>query len=135
MTDAMRVDVSDLQGLVNDLRLLDAKANKKITAASHQAAQGMVNAARANASWSTGIPPTIRATGSARALKLTAGRNTGRVQYAKVFEFGGRHPLFGNRDHWYPQAKRPYLIPARDAHSEQFAGALADAIVAVLEAH
>lgn len=39
---------------------------------------------------------------------------------ARPNEFGGRHPLFGNRNHWYPTPKQPFLFPAVEAHSREF---------------
>ncbi len=31
---------------------------------------------------------------------------------AAPFEFAERHPLFGDREHWYPQPHRPYMDEA-----------------------
>ena len=31
---------------------------------------------------------------------------------APAFEYGERHPLFGNRDHWYKQPTRAYMTIA-----------------------
>ena len=31
---------------------------------------------------------------------------------ARAFEYGERHPLFGNRNHWYPTEHKPFMETA-----------------------
>lgn len=38
-----------------------------------------------------------------------------KAPHARIVELGGRHPLWGNRSHWYPQKARPHMRPAFDA--------------------
>lgn len=38
------------------------------------------------------------------------------VPDAKLWEWGGRHPVYGNMDTWVYQSARPYVGPAVDAH-------------------
>jgi hypothetical protein len=48
---------------------------------------------------------------------------------AAPFEFGERHPLFGNRRHWYPQPRRSYMSNAASSSKvkEKAAEAYAEA--------
>ena len=41
-----------------------------------------------------------------------------RLPYAAIHEFGGRHPLFGDRGNWYRQRPRPFLFPAARANAD-----------------
>lgn len=45
----------------------------------------------------------------------------------KLWEFSGRHPVFGN-DWWVFQPARPYLGPAVEAHAEEAAQAIGKAL-------
>lgn len=38
---------------------------------------------------------------------------------ARIVHFGGRHPLFGDRDHWYAQKPRPFISQALAGRTEQ----------------
>ena len=35
---------------------------------------------------------------------------------ARIIHFGGRHPLFGNRDHWYEQKANPFMARALERY-------------------
>lgn len=49
---------------------------------------------------------------------------------AAPFEYAKNHPLFGDREHWYKQPFRPYMLEARDREmpeiEEEMARALED---------
>lgn len=49
----------------------------------------------------------------------------------RPWHFGGRHPLFGNRKHWYPMPRKPFMFEAVDAHRAKF---FAEAETAIEEA-
>ena len=42
-----------------------------------------------------------------------------KAPHAKIFEFGGRHPVFGHRDRWVYQPAKPHIFPAV-RENEQF---------------
>jgi HK97 gp10 family phage protein len=59
-----------------------------------------------------------------RKTKIRIGR--GRVEirssapHARISEFGGRHPLWGDRDKWVEQKAQPAIFPAAAAGRQQF---------------
>lgn len=111
----------DVPELIRDLRKVPKDARKGLRVEIRQKGQGVLRLGRSNASWSTRIP---------RATKLSVrfGKNgpgvsivtSGqRAPHAALYENNGRpgsfrHPLYGNRSHWYSQPARPYLGPAMD---------------------
>lgn len=50
------------------------------------------------------------------------------ARHAGLFEFGGRHPVFGNRDVWVDQPARPFLRPAVEAHRDAAVQAVEEAL-------
>lgn len=42
------------------------------------------------------------------------------VRYARISEFGGRHPLWGDRDHWVAQPATPAIWPAVQQNRSDF---------------
>lgn len=57
----------------------------------------------------------IRASGSTVTIYST--KKSG----ARTINYGGRHPLFGDRDHWYPQKPTLFLQRAVDRHGAEIA--------------
>jgi hypothetical protein len=47
---------------------------------------------------------------------------------AGVVHWGGRHPLFGNRDRWYAQRAQPFVSRAIQHQESQIVNAVGDAI-------
>lgn len=161
MADAMRVDIADLKALVRDMRTVDKKAGltigkamreaaKPIAAQAQQAApavhvsagKGAVRGARrtTRGNGTQAVVPVVKATGGVKGLTLKASTPGSPVRSAAwAFEFGRnhggsfRHPLFGNREHWYAQVKRPYMTPARDMHVERLAEAISEAVKTTIE--
>ena len=88
-----------------------------------------------------GVKPVVKAGGSVKAgFWLQAGSSASVYRSAAMaFEHGRgssgtfRHPLFGDKRHWYPQTARPYMTPARDSHAEAFAERLADTLKTTIE--
>lgn len=95
--------------------------------------------AQSRASWSHRIP-------GAMSVKGTTDTTRGRVgvqlrvsvaaaPHARAYEglTGGnsfRHPLYGNREHWFTQRARPYAMPAVLAKGDAVGKALLDAFEA-----
>lgn len=94
--------------------------------------------AKANASWSTRIPAATRLqvslSKSSAGIALVV--NSKRAPHARYYENDGkpgtfRHPLFGNRKHWFTQAARPFLLPAArpwDRQIDQEIGEVVDSV-------
>lgn len=99
--------------------------------------------AQSRASWSSRIPGAI----SVRAVTdTTRGRvgvqlrvSVAAAPHARAYEGLAnsrsradffRHPLFGDRDHWYSQKTRPYALPAVQAKGDDVGKALLDAFEA-----
>jgi len=38
-----------------------------------------------------------------------------KAPHARIFEFGGRHPVYGNRNNWVNQPAKPHIFPAVNA--------------------
>lgn len=77
-------------------------------------AKVVATAAKANASFSKKIPPTIGVTATAKFAGIRV-----KGQPGPLFERGSqgnpgeiRHPLFGNYDFWYSQPTHPFVAPA-----------------------
>lgn len=97
-----------------------------IRAAEIYADQAKRNAAR----YSRRIPAATHVEGSAEqvAYVVTDGNA---APNAAPFEFGERHPLFGNRGHWYKQPTRAYMSNAANSKTTQAAAAEAYATAEV----
>lgn len=91
-----------------------------------QAADEVAKGIRERASmFSKKIPPSVR---------VSQGDNTSAVVFtdapnARPIELGLRHPLFGNRDYWYPSKHVKFMEEGADAS----AGKAADAIAKVID--
>ncbi len=124
------IDLSDLKKLIRDLRVLDKTAGRRVARAMKVASQFVADDAKRRAAWSTRIPATVKVSSTQKAIKLRAGG--AKAPHADVYEFGGRHPLFGDRSRWYPVDARKYMADARDANIDKLANdllkAVADAI-------
>ena len=80
------------------------------------AAAVIADTARAMAGWSVQIPPSIStAVGDTTAVIAAGAPN------ARPAEYGLAHPLFGDREHWYPASGklRPFLSPAAIASGDE----------------
>jgi hypothetical protein len=82
--------------------------------------------ARGNAGFSTRIPASIRVGGGRSGIVVRAG--SVKAPHAYAFELGKRHPLFGDRSHWYPTAHIPFLENAADAGAEAAAEIVAQVV-------
>lgn len=79
-----------------------------------QAAEEIADGARDNASWSTSIPPNIRTEQeSDTVVNVVADAGP-----AYPGETRARHPLFGDRRHWYGPPGAPFLAPAAESRAD-----------------
>jgi hypothetical protein len=82
------------------------------------------------------IPATIKSYIRAGIGYISAGGVGGReAPNAYMFEEqGARHPLFGNRKHWYEQPYRPFMEEGIEISLDEAADAFADAAIATMAA-
>lgn len=81
------------------------------------------------ATFSESIPPTVRSYvgRDGNAYVEAGGANGQEAPAAFMSEIAGtRHPLFGDRKHWYPQPHRPFMTEGSDAALDDAADAFAD---------
>lgn len=114
----------DVQKLMRDLRKLAPEVAKETRKAFKSAATPILNDARRRQPKRTGE---LR-----RKTKTRFSR--GRVEirssapHARISEFGGRHPAWGNREVWVDQPAAPAIFPAVDAGRANFIQAAAKAV-------
>jgi HK97 gp10 family phage protein len=125
---AFAVRVEGWDEFVRDLRRLgETEALKEIRAELRPVAQAIAaDAARRAPRRSGRLAGSIRA-GVRRGAPAVVIPFT-QVPYSKIHEFGGRHPVFGNRDVWVAQNPRPFVGPAVDANREMAARAVEAAL-------
>lgn len=96
------------------------------------AAETIADAARAiSGRFSRRIPASIRVTVAGKSAAVKAGGRKGELApNAAMFETpGARHPLFGDKSHWYFQPHRPFLEEAAQARGDKAAEEYADAVI------
>lgn len=113
--------------VVVDLSAIPKEVRKDLRPALRRIGMRVAQGARARASWSTRIPGAVK-------VKVLFGRKSqgvivhvdrNRAPHARSYEGIGtsgvnfRHPLFGDRDRWFAQRKRPFLEPAAQAERAQ----------------
>ncbi len=109
------MDASELRALSRALKKAEPALAKDFTRALKDSAEIVAVKARANASFSSRIPKTIRASGTTVSAKVVAGGDA--APHAAPLEHGGkggtfRHPVYGNLNVWVPQPAHPFLTPA-----------------------
>lgn len=102
--------VTGYTDLMRGMRQLPAHTRKEIRGEFRIIGDKVAKAAQQNARWSKRIPPAIATSVTTKAVAVVARR--ARAPHVGIFEYGGRHPVFGNRDVWVEQKPRPYLRPA-----------------------
>lgn len=127
--------------LVRDLQRIPVELRKELRPRLTAAGNEVLGDARANAAWSSRIPGalTLRVSFAGDRAGVYIEANAKRAPHARVYEglvadvF--RHPLFGNREAWFAQAARPFLLPAARGGFEAVVDAVDDAIDTVLTQH
>ena len=78
------------------------------------AADIIARGAKDNARWSRKIPPTIAV--SVDGNTATIGTS---LPFGRAVELRLKHPLFGDRRHWYGPTGEKFLEPALDSHIDE----------------
>lgn len=137
-----KVEYSAVSDLVKAYGRLPESLRKEIRPQLRAGAQHIVTDMKQRASYSRRIP---------RAIRMTiafGGKRTGvnirvsakQAPHARVLEQGNdgrrsthfRHPVFGNRDVWVSQPRRPFFFPAIAAGRKQVRKNISDAVRASL---
>lgn len=114
----------ELQKFMRDLRKMAPEVAKQTRKRFKSAATPILNDARSRQPKYTGE---LR-----RKTKIRNAR--GRVEirssarHARISEFGGRHPAWGNREVWVRQDPAPAIFPAVDAGRDKFVQEAAKAV-------
>jgi hypothetical protein len=132
----------ELRRLIKDLGAIPKDYRKEVRPELRKSAQPLVAKVKSNASWSTRIP---------KATKLSislAGRKPGvrvvvnetKAPHAYYYENDGkqgtfRHPLFGNRRHWYSQRARPFFFDPLESGAAEVADDLSNIITLAARRH
>lgn len=79
------------------------------------------------------IPPTVRSYVRMGIGYVAAGGRGGRAApNAAMFETpGARHPLFGNKKHWYEQPYRPFMEEGAERGASEAADVYADVTIGI----
>jgi hypothetical protein len=132
MPETIRVNVSQVQALKQKFR--DAGDKGMVRAMNKSLRKGgdiVAQAGRANASWSSRIPGTIKTSVGAKTVKVSAGgAGAPHAYYYEGNGHGGsfRHPVYGHRKVWVTQQCRPFLVPALEANADRVAREIEDAV-------
>jgi hypothetical protein len=124
------LDLGEVRGLAQRLGRIPKEFQPRTRRMIRAAGQEMRSDAAGNASWSSRIPSSLSlrvSLNSARpGISLRASLKA--AAHARVYEgiLGDvfRHPLFGDREFWYTQRARPYLLPAVERQTEQIVAEL-----------
>jgi len=110
----------------------DADLRRRIKDAADIIAAGV----QRRAGWSEHIPESVRVRVTGLGFTITAGGAGAPMAYP--FEAPARrgrragtpvnHPLWGNREHWYPQTPRPFMLPAAEQDSDRALEAVAEVV-------
>ena len=120
-----QVEVEGLTEFLRDLRVLSTTgARQQLAAEFRPLAARIATTVRANAH--SHVRPAVRAAsrGGLPAVIVDGSK----APDNRLWEWGGRHPVYGNLDVWVYQAARPYVGPAVDAHLEDAREATAKAL-------
>lgn len=109
-----------LRELQQALKQFAPAVQKRFRAKLRGIARAVAADAKGRAGWSRRIPSTITYGATNKALYVRVKENAN-APHATLYEGRRRwrHPLFGDREHWYTQQGRPFLRPAADAAQPQ----------------
>lgn len=130
-TGSISVDTSDFKNFARDLRAADPALAASLRKKLKEAGDIVAVDARARASFSKQIAPTIRTS-----VRVTSVSVSARGVLADLMELGNkggsvgafRHPVFGNKNVWVSQSMHPYLQPAVDAKGDEACERIFDAL-------
>ncbi len=127
MSDRIHIDVSELRQLSTALKKVEPKLQKQFFKDLNAGGQIVAARAKANASFSSRIPKTIKVRRRGVSVSVVAGGPG--APDAAPFENRGesgtfRHPVFGNTQVWVDQQAHPFLAPAGRDSIPQVVGSI-----------
>lgn len=97
--------------LLRDLKRYEPEVNKSFRKRLKNAVDKVAkDAARRAPRKSGGLAKKIRPSVTGKGVAVIS-----KAEHARITEFGGRHPVFGNRENWVFQPARPHVFPAVEA--------------------
>lgn len=135
MADPASVEVEGLPEFLRALRRYAPEVRKDFNREARTAANVIVSEARTRAGWSRRVPAsvTVGPTVTGQEVGVRISRRVAR--HGPLYERGSkgtpgviRHPLFGNREHWYSTPVRPFLAPAVEANESSVIEAMLRAV-------
>jgi hypothetical protein len=107
----------------------DADLTRRIRDGANVIAEGV----KRRAAWSETIPGSVRVRVTGLSFTISAGGaeapsaypNEAPARRGKQAGVPVNHPLWGNREHWYPQRPRPFMLPAAEEDSDKALEAVA----------
>lgn len=126
MSASVRVD--GLRELRRDLKQIDRTLPRQLNAEIKRAAGPMRSEAAHLAPKRTGRLAASLKVGTSGSKVRIYSRRSG----ASVVHWGGRHPLFGNRQRFYQQKANPFLVRAAERNAGQLERDLAHAVESLM---
>lgn len=137
-----RVEYTAVSDLVRAFGRLPESLRKELRPQLRDASRHIVTDMKGRASYSRRIPRAIRMTVAFSGKKTGVNIRVSAKQapHARVLERGNagrhstqfRHPVFGNKDVWVSQARRPFFFPAITAGRDRVRRNISDAVRASL---
>ena len=113
---------------VEALRALTPAVHKIVRRRFRAIAREAADDARARAGWSVKVPPGITSGTTTRGPYIRYRGDAPTIGRLNELRAKWRHPLFGNRSHWYTQYGRKFLQPAAEGKWDAVMREAAEAI-------
>lgn len=135
---------AELQRIIYDLGAISKDLQREMRPAIREGAQPMLQGIKRNASWSSRIPKATKLStsfsGRGAGPGASISTDASKAPHARVYENDGnpgtfRAPLFGNREHWYTHAARPFFQPAVRKYGPEVVEAVSKRITEITERH
>ena len=119
----LELDPLGWRNLQRSLKQVAPEIQKQLRKEMRGIAGNVAASAKSHASWSSRIPGAIGITVTTTSIGVKANRR--KAPHARSYEgiLGGgsfRHPLWGNREHWFTEQTRPFLAPAVQENKREF---------------
>lgn len=126
---------AELRWFIEELGKMPPDIRKELRPKLRLIGQGALAGVRFQARWSTRIPAAARLSIglSKRNPGIAISVNRNKAPHARAFnnfdrEGTFRHPLFGNRERWYSQVARPFLVKGARPHFEKVDARIIEAV-------
>lgn len=111
----IKVEIEGINEFLRDLKKFEPEVSKGFRRRIKTVVEKVAKDARSRAPKRSGkLAKMIRPSVTNKGATLQS-----KAPHAKIMEFGGRHPVYGNRNNWVFQPARPHIFPAV-RENEQF---------------